>query len=145
MDKSKLSLVKRALQEYGQTAVLGIESNKNILSYFNKMGLIEIKDDETPWCSAFLNAMCIDLNLPFSNRLNARSWLDVGVKTEKPEMGDIVIFWRESPTSWKGHVGIYISEVGNMINVLGGNQTNQVNISKFEKSKVLGYRSIVLK
>lgn len=145
MDKTKLSLVKRALQEYGQSAVLGIESNKNILSYFNKMGLIEIKDDETPWCSAFLNAMCIDLNLPFSNRLNARSWLDVGVKTEKPEMGDIVIFWRESPTSWKGHVGIYISEVGNMINVLGGNQTNQVNIAKFEKSKVLGYRSIVRK
>lgn len=145
MDKSKLSLVKRALQEYGQSAILGVESNKNVLGYFNKMGLIEIKDDETPWCSAFLNAMCIDLNLPFSNRLNARSWLDVGVKTEKPEMGDIVIFWRESPTSWKGHVGIYISEVGNMINVLGGNQTNQVNISKFEKSKVLGYRSIVLK
>jgi hypothetical protein len=31
----------------------------------------------------------------------------VGTKVAYPEPGDIVVFWRESPQSWKGHVGIF--------------------------------------
>ena len=34
--------------------------------------------DETPWCSAFMNAVCYVLGLPRSGSAAARSWLAVG-------------------------------------------------------------------
>ena len=120
------------------------KKNNKIVEYFKKAGFFNAGEDETPWCSVFLNAICMDLSLPRSKNMTARSWLTVGQRVATPEMGDIVIFWRESPTSWKGHVGIYISESEEFINVLGGNQNNEVNISKFEKSKVLEYRSLFI-
>lgn len=141
---NKFKIIEQALKYYGQSGIVGPKSNQNILSFFNKSGHIEIKDDDTPWCSAFMNAVANDLNLPKSGLLNARSWLSVGKETKTPEMGDIVILWRESPTSWKGHVGIFIAKNDSFIWLLGGNQNNEVNISKFELSKVLGYRDITI-
>lgn len=140
----KFKIVEQALKYYGQSGIVGPKSNNSILSFFNKSGHLEIKDDDTPWCSAFINAVASDLNLPKSGLLNARSWLTIGKETKSPEMGDIVILWRESPTSWKGHVGIYIASNDKFIWILGGNQNNEVNTSKFDKSTVLGYRDITI-
>jgi hypothetical protein len=56
--------------------------------------------------------------------------------------GDIVVFWRESIKSWKGHVGFYIREKDGWIYTLGGNQANQVKISAYPKSRVLSYRRL---
>lgn len=144
MNEKKISLVISALRLYGTKGVQGPENNPVILSFFDKTGKIKVNDDETPWCSAFLNGIANDLGFKKSGLLNARSWLNVGVGVTSPSLGDIVIFWRESPTSWKGHVAIYIKEDSNYIWCLGGNQNNEVNISKFEKSKVLGYRDIAI-
>src|SRR5574343_407883 len=129
-NEKNIALVIYALSLYGTKGIQGNNHNKDILSFFNKSGHIEIKDDETPWCSAFLNAVCNDLNLPKTGLLNARSWLNVGKSVVSPSIGNIVIFWRESPTSWKGHVAIYIKEDSDYIWCLGGNQNNEVNISK---------------
>jgi hypothetical protein len=38
-----------------------------------------VRDDETPWCSAFVNYVAWLLNLPRSGSLAARSWLKVGI------------------------------------------------------------------
>ena len=139
---NKFKIVEQGLKYYGVKSIPGELHEENIVGFFNKSGHLEIKDDETPWCSAFINAICSDLNLPKSGLLNARSWLKMGKEITVPEMGDIVIFWRESPTSWKGHVAIFIKEDDQSVWVLGGNQGNQVNILEFPKSKILGFRDI---
>ena len=80
---------------------------------------------------------------PYTGKLNARSWLDIGMETNNPQPGDVVVLWRESKNSWKGHVGFYINRVDDEIFILGGNQDNQVKISGYPSSRLLGYRVVV--
>jgi len=70
----------------------------------------------------------------------ARSWLKWGKPVSKPLPGDVAVFWRESPSSWKGHVGFYLGEVGGYVVVLGGNQGNKVSVRYYKRSQLLGYR-----
>jgi hypothetical protein len=55
------------------------------------------------------------------------------------QTGDIVIFSRGSK-SWQGHVGFFVKTAGAMIEVLGGNQSDAVNIQRYAKSRLLGVR-----
>lgn len=101
-----------------------------------------ITDTEVPWCSAYINSVYASTGRQYSGKLNARSWLDVGEKIDDPKPGDLVIFWRESPSSWKGHVAIYLNHKpdNKYISVLGGNQNNEVNVSDYLANRVIGYR-----
>lgn len=62
-----------------------------------------------------------------------------------PEPGDVVIFWREDPQSWKGHVGFFFgySQDGHRVYCLGGNQGNQVSVSAYPTNTVLGFRRLI--
>jgi uncharacterized protein (TIGR02594 family) len=74
----------------------------------------------------------------------ARSWLNVGrvVSLEDAVCGfDIVIFER-GIDGVSGHVGFYAGMEGNNIQVLGGNQSDSVNISPYSKDKLLGVRRL---
>jgi uncharacterized protein (TIGR02594 family) len=135
-------IVEMALSQYGVKEIPGDRHNKDILKYFSYIGHDWVKDDETAWCSCFMNFVAKMCDKPMSNKLNARSWLLVGEEPTVPQQGDVVIFWRESPDSWKGHVGIYINEIGDDINVLGGNQNNSVCIKPYPKERLLGYRRL---
>ncbi len=130
-----------AFSEYGIKEFSGQKDNPEVLKYFDEIGFdgSQLKD-ETAWCSAFLNYCRKKSGYSYSGKLNARSWLDIGQKVDEPQMGDIVIFWRQSPDSWKGHVGFYITERHGWTYVLGGNQNNQVKISAYPSSRILGYR-----
>ena len=139
---NNIEIVKRALEEYGVKGIQGPEANPKILSYFNKSGKITVQEDEVPWCSAFMNFIADELGLEKTEKLNARSWLDLGIEKDKAELGDIVILWRESKESGKGHGGIFIKMDNNFVYLLGGNQNNEVNISEFPKEKVLGIREL---
>lgn len=130
-----------ALGEVGVKEILGNQDNPRIIEYFNELGFDGSKlHDETSWCAAFANWVLKKAGLEYQKTLNARSFLDIGWMTETPKLGDVVIYWRESPDSWKGHVGFYINEKYGYIWTLGGNQGNQVQISAYPKNKVLGYR-----
>ena len=99
--------------------------------------------DETPWCSAFVNGIAWELRLPRSKMANARSWLNVGLPVANPIPGwDVVVLWRGNPGSWKGHVGFYMGEEGNEVIILGGNQSNRVSIDHYSKEQLLGYRRL---
>lgn len=132
-----------ALAEYGVSELKGVEDNPDILKYFSAIGFEGggIKD-ETAWCSAFVNWVHKQAGVAYSGELNARSWLGIGDEVSIPDIGDVVVFWRESPSSWKGHVGLYINEDEKNIYVLGGNQYNSVCIRPYPKHRLLGYRSI---
>lgn len=118
-----------------------IEHNPEILKFFELIGHKWVKDDETAWCAAFVNACLVMNNYEQTGKLTARSFLNYGEKVEKPTQGDIVVFWRSSRHSWKGHVGFYVSEDENNIYCLGGNQSNMVSVVAYPKGRLLEYRS----
>jgi len=131
-------LLNIALGEYGVKEVPGVENNPEIMKYFKEIGHSWVQDDETAWCSAFANWCALQKNYEGSDKLNARSWLDVGSKVEF-EDADLVVLWRVSKDSWKGHVGIPIRDDGSHIWILGGNQSNMVRISAYPKDRLLAY------
>ncbi len=138
-------IIETALTQQGVKEIAGKQDNPEVIKYFDVMGFDgKSLHDETAWCSAFVNWVAITAGYEHTNKLNARSWKEVGTKTEKPQIGDVVIFWRDNPKSWKGHVAFFIRETKNWIYVLGGNQNNQVKISAYPKKRLLEYRRLNL-
>lgn len=102
------------------------------------------QNDETAWCGGFVGGVLakagLGRHIPKSFPM-ARAWLTAGTKLNNPAYGCVVVFWRGSRTGSSGHVGFVVGRDsrGNLM-VLGGNQSDQVNIMPFDKSRVLGYR-----
>jgi uncharacterized protein (TIGR02594 family) len=137
-----MDILKTALSQYGVIEVPGEEDNPEILKYFKEIGHTWVKSEATAWCSAFVNWVALISGHEYSGKLNARSWLDVGEEVENPEPGDIVVMWRESKNSWKGHVGIYCNHTDSVVWTLGGNQSNMVRVSAYPLERVLSYRRL---
>lgn len=144
MDSKNFPQLLQALSYFGERGIIGLKNNPQILNFFKKSKNGWVNDDETPWCAAFVNAVLHECALPTTDKLNARSFLDLGVETKTAVMGDLVVLWRISENSPFGHVGFFIREKDNMIYILGGNQNNQVNIQAFPKSRLLSYRSLII-
>ena len=133
---------------YGVSEVAGSQSNDKILKII-QWAMPWIKDDsKAAWCAIFLSWIINQVNLhnlePAMPPIKlARHFNQVGIEVEKPIMGDIVIFWRGKKNGWKGHVGIFIRQEGNVIYTLGGNQNNQINIRGYSANRLLEYRRII--
>jgi uncharacterized protein (TIGR02594 family) len=130
-----LNIARRYL---GLREVPGKQHNPTIVEWF--AGLF--KDDETPWCGAFVAGVCRAAGLPVvKNFAGARNWLDFGVPLPRPVPGAVVVFWRGKKSGWSGHVGFVVGrdKAGNLM-VLGGNQGDMVSIKPFSRDRVLGYR-----
>ena len=114
-------------------------SNPKVLAYYRDAGHPEVKDDAVAWCAAFVGAMIKRAGGNPSGSLAARSYLKWGepVALLDAKPGDIVIFRRGNST-WQGHVGFFVSHSGGMIQVLGGNQRDAVNIAGQPVAKLLG-------
>ena len=128
----------------GVKEIAGAENNPQISKWLNKLDP-KLKSDQTAWCSAYAHAVAEEAGFVGSGKLNARSWQKVGdpVNLANAQQGDVVVFWRESPTSWKGHVGFYQGRdsKGN-IRVLGGNQGNQVGVNTYPANRLLSVRRL---
>lgn len=133
-----------ALKEFGNKEVTGLLHNAEVVKYFKQIGATYIKDDETAWCAAFVYWCLMKAGRMYDKKLNARSFLNYGVSTKKPAVGDIVVLWRVAKASPYGHVGFFIRELNGFIYILGGNQSDQVNISAFPVTQLLDYRKIPL-
>lgn len=105
-----------------------------------------ISHDEVPWCSAFVNHCAREARYESTGKLNARSWLDVGmpVALDDARRGDVVVLWRESRSSWKGHVAFldHFQESRGLLYLLGGNQRDEVNISTYGIAQLLEVRRL---
>lgn len=135
-------LLLEMISHYGLKEVSGVNANPEIITFFKELGYNEVTSDETAWCSASLSYYAKKCGYEYNKTLSARDWLKMPVMVLKPTMGDIVVLWRESPQSWKGHVGIYITNDTDTIYILGGNQNNALNISGYPRNQVLGFRSL---
>lgn len=111
------------------------------------------QDDAVPWCSAFVNYVAWLLRLPRSKDLRARSWLRVGaaISIEEAEPAfDVVILQRGGPNQpgpgvidAPGHVGLFAGREKETVLLLGGNQSDTVNVSPYPVTKVLGVRRLM--
>jgi len=133
-----------ALGEYGVLEIPGEKNNPEVMKYFWETGRTDIIDDETSWCDAFIDYVVMKAGGQPTPGLNARAWLTVGEMVLDFNLEDniIAVLWRESPSSWKGHVAIPIRRTDTHLYLLGGNQSNSVRISAYPIDRLLGYRKL---
>lgn len=130
-----------AKAEIGQKEIKGAKDNPVIMKYYSDAGFPEIKHDETPWCAGFVGAMLERSGYASAKTLWAQNYLKWGKKLSTPKLGCVVIFSRGDPRAGTGHVTFYAGKDGNgNILCLGGNQSNSVNITPYDPSRLLGYR-----
>ncbi len=125
----------------GTTEGPGPEDNPAIMDMYASVGHDWVEHDSVAWCAAFVGHCLEKAGLRSTRRLNARSYLDWGIPVDLADAqeGDIVVFSRGSK-SWQGHVGFFVKTAGAMIEVLGGNQSDAVNVQRYAKSRLLGVR-----
>lgn len=121
----------------GEKEIKGTQHNPLILQFWKDIRRGGIKDDETPWCAAFVGAILERCGIPSSRYESARSYLQWGRELKEPCLGCVVVLLREGG----GHVGFVVGTSSNEdLMVLGGNQSDAVNIRSFPRSRVSGYR-----
>ena len=116
----------------------GAADNPVILDWADDLD-IHYPHDDIPWCGLFV-AHCVGSTLPDEplpvNPLGAKNWGRFG-QTSSAAPGAVLVFWRESPTSGKGHVGFYHGEDAAAYHVLGGNQGDRVSVARVAKNRLI--------
>lgn len=131
-------LVKEALVYYGIYEYPGNKDNPIILSWAKELKIYWYDHDAIAWCGLFIAYVVKRAGYKVvDNPLRALSWKDFGIGVPFPRFGDIVVFTRDGG----GHVGIYIGESDDSYYILGGNQKDEVNISRLNKTRAVAFRS----
>lgn len=121
----------------GQREVPGPAHNPWVVALWKQIRRGGIKDDETPWCAAFVGS-CLEqagvLSTRFEGALSYATW---GVRLTEPVHGCIAVFERNGG----GHVGFVVGrDVQGRVLILGGNQGNAVTIAAFPLLRVVAWR-----
>lgn len=123
----------------GQREIKGKKHNPLILKWWRDIKA-QFVDDETAWCAAFVGGVLEECGIKSTRSGWARSYEKWGLPLDRPYAGAIVTFSR----SGGGHVGFVVGQNATSISVLGGNQRDAVNITKFSKHspslKITSYR-----
>jgi uncharacterized protein (TIGR02594 family) len=126
----------------GTVETPGPANNPVIIEMYASVGHDWVEHDSVAWCAAYVGHCIERAGLRSTRRLNARSYLDWGVPVDFADAqgGDVVVFSRGDPSGWKGHVGFFVRATASSIEVLGGNQSDAVNIKRYSKARLLGVR-----
>lgn len=141
--RTRGDMVLAAMQYYGAEAIPGGDSNPLVVGFFQEAGRRDVKNDDTPWCSAFLLAIARRMGLEINATLAASSWLSCGRDIASPAFGDVVVFDWTKIGGTGGHVGLVVAQYPGHLFVLGGNQDNRVEIAYFKDRCVAGFRRIL--
>lgn len=133
-----------AAGEIGEKEIVGTKDNPQVVEYLAWGGSSSNTakhKDEVPWCAGFVGWCLEKAGMTSTNSLGARSYESWGrTYLKDPLPGDVVTFWRTSLASGKGHVGIFLKREGNYVWVLGGNQSNAVNVAKMSTNQMTDIR-----
>ncbi len=134
---TELPWIAEARRLNGIRETKGIQHHPEIVKMWKDIKRGGIKDDETPWCAALVGACLERVGIRSTRFESARSYLAGGKGLSEPRYGCIAVFTRKGG----GHVGfvVGVDAKGNLL-VLGGNQSDAVNIKAFQRSRVTGYR-----
>ncbi len=122
----------------GVREVPGPKNNPTIMGWLARLKSW-IKDDETPWCGTFCAAVMHECGLPYPKEYpRARSWADWGANLRSTHVapGAVLVFVRQGG----GHVGFYVGEDTTAYHVLGGNQSDAVNVMRIAKARCIAIR-----
>jgi uncharacterized protein (TIGR02594 family) len=118
----------------------GAPSNPVIMEWARRTARylgIRYDGDHVPWCGLFAAFVVVENNIiPPSIAVRASEWGKWGVALQQPSFGAIMVFTRNGG----GHVGFYVSEDATHYHILGGNQSDSVNIMKLAKSRLTNIR-----
>lgn len=122
----------------GVREIKGAAAESRIVQWWKTIRLGGIREDETPWCAAYVGAMLENVGLMSARSGWAKNYLTWGAPLEYPLIGCIVVFDR---LGGGGHVGFVVGRDEKFrLMVLGGNQGDAVSIAPFDLSRVVGYR-----
>lgn len=129
--------ITEATKHIGLKEIAGSKHNPTILSWVKKLGGW-FTDDEVPWCGTFI-AQCLKESgrgVP-QHWYRALAYESYGTRLTKPAYGCIGVMARKGG----GHVTFIVGETkdGKHLVGLGGNQSNAVNLMKFEKSRFTAF------
>lgn len=130
------------IKEYGTTEIVGPKHNPKILGWADEIGgwvADYYTNDEIPWCGLLIGVAAKRAGFEFNQKLlGAANWLDWGNPVAKGQesLGDVLVFKRDGGA----HVCLYVAEDKDYFHVIGGNQSNQVNIMRIAKNRLTGAR-----
>lgn len=129
--------VELAKSMIGVSEVKGQTHNPEVLQMWKDIKRGGIKDDETPWCAAFVGAMLERAGIKSSRFESAKSYEVWGQPVASPCVGSIAVFSRTGG----GHVGFVVGQdTSGQLLILGGNQSDKVCIRTFPRSRVTALR-----
>lgn len=115
---------------------VGLHENKHAGKLKKTIG---VNPRKTPWCGAFVGTIVkkAGKSVP-AGYMRAVSWKKVGraVSLKHARKGDIVVV----RTKYGNHVGFYSGQSGGKVQLLGGNQSNQVKVSNYRVGSVQAVR-----
>jgi uncharacterized protein (TIGR02594 family) len=131
--------IEQARAMLGQKEIPGAaKANPKIVELWKKSHIeLRVSDDsETPWCATFVCACLEAVNIKSTRSAWARNFETWGRRLLTPRVGCIVVFRRNGG----GHVGFVVGQDqrGNLM-VLGGNQSDAVNIKPFDTARVTAF------
>jgi uncharacterized protein (TIGR02594 family) len=115
-----------------------------IESWYKLTGLpqSEWNDKTVPWCGVFVSAAYALNGIKAVDSAAALDWLKSGTPVDTPRLGDNVIFDWTLIGKTGHHVAIVLALQGNLVQVIGGNQSNSVSITTYPVAAVKGYRRL---
>ena len=97
--------------------------------------------DDVPWCGLTMAyVMAVNGIRPVfgptdtDKFLWADAWRQFGTKLEQPRLGCVMVFTRDGG----GHVALYEGDDGDNYRIVGGNQSDSVNVTSMSKSRFSG-------
>lgn len=149
----ELNHVAKARSFIGTTEIKGEKHNPKIIDFWeeaengtdqniNWLFKNAKKNDEVAWCGGFMGGVFSMLGLGGKipkNFFRAQDWAKAGTKLDKPAYGCVAVLQRPEG----GHVALVVGKTKDgKLKLLGGNQSDQVNIMDFDPSRVIAYRWI---
>ncbi len=121
----------------GTKELPGSANNKEILKWAKSLEMQkEYNADSIPWCGLFVAYCVSEAGIdPIQAPLWARNWAKWGIE-KAPAFGCTLVFSRDGG----GHVGFAVSQDSDTYHVLGGNQSDAVNITRIAKNRLISCR-----
>lgn len=113
--------------ELGTREIRGSQDSPRVLQY-HQATTLKARNDETSWCSSFVNWTMKQSGIEGTHSAAARSWLGWGTAVPKDaahvKPGDVIVFPRGNNPA-QGHVAIVEAVLADgRVKVIGGNQGN---------------------
>ena len=136
-------MIRNALALLGVVETPGAGDNPVILGWAQELGTDFARHycaDSIPWCGLFMAVVAKRAGKPIpAHPLWALSWAQFGQASERPALGDTLVFRRDGG----GHVGLYVGEDDHAFHVLGGNQGDRVGFARIARARLYAARQPV--